>query len=95
MKRFLFFAAIIAAALDADSLEIWTDVDGFMTADPRKDPTAQVIPEMTYEQAQVMCDAGAKVIYAPTLAPVAAKGIPVWVKNTFNPQTPGTVIQGN
>ena len=90
-----FTAAIIAAALDADSLEIWTDVDGFMTADPRKDPTAQVIPEMTYEQAQVMCDAGAKVIYAPTLAPVAAKGIPVWVKNTFNPQTPGTVIQGN
>ena len=90
-----FTAAIIAAALDADSLEIWTDVDGFMTADPRKDPTAQVIPEMTYEQAQVMCDAGAKVIYAPTLAPVAAKGIPVWVKNTFNPQAPGTVIQGN
>lgn len=90
-----FTAAIIAAALDADSLEIWTDVDGFMTADPRKDPTAQVIPEMTYEQAQVMCDAGAKVIYAPTLAPVAAKGIPVWVKNTFNSQAPGTVIQGN
>lgn len=90
-----FTAAIIAAALDADSLEIWTDVDGFMTADPRKDPTAQVIPEMTYEQAQVMCDAGAKVIYSPTLAPVAAKGIPVWVKNTFNPQAPGTVIQGN
>ena len=90
-----FTAAIIAAALDADSLEIWSDVDGFMTADPRKDPTAQVIPEMTYEQAQVMCDAGAKVIYAPTLAPVAAKGIPVWVKNTFNPQAPGTVIQGN
>ena len=85
--------AILAAILDADCLEIWTDVDGFMTADPRKDPNATVIPEMTYEQAQEMCDAGAKVIYPPTIAPVAGKGIPVWVKNTFNPTAPGTVIK--
>ena len=85
--------AILAAILDASSLEILTDVDGFMTADPRKDPTATVIPEMTYEQAQEMCDAGAKVIYPPTIAPVAGKGIPVWVKNTFNPDAPGTVIK--
>ena len=66
-----FTAALIAAALNAECLEIWTDVDGFMTADPRTDPTAEVIPVMTYEQAQRMCDAGAKVIYAPTIAPVA------------------------
>lgn len=88
-----FTGAILAAILDADCLEIWTDVDGFMTADPRKDPNATVIPEMTYEQAQEMCDAGAKVIYPPTIAPVAGKGIPVWVKNTFNPTAPGTVIK--
>lgn len=85
--------AILAAILNASCLEIWTDVDGFMTADPRKDPNATVIPEMTYEQAQEMCDAGAKVIYPPTIAPVAGKGIPVWVKNTFNPTAPGTVIK--
>lgn len=88
-----FTAALIAAALDAECLEIWTDVDGFMTADPRTHPDATVIPTMTYEQAQAMCDAGAKVIYAPTLHPVAQKHIPVWVKNTFNPQAPGTVIK--
>ena len=86
-------AALVAAALHADSLEIWTDVDGFMTADPRTHPDAVVIDEMTYEQAQAMCDAGAKVIYAPTLKPVAKLGIPVWVKNTFNPAARGTVIK--
>lgn len=85
-------AAILAALLDAESLEIWTDVDGFMTADPRTHPDATVIPQMTYAQAQEMCDAGAKVIYPPTIAPVAMKHIPVWVKNTFNPSAPGTVI---
>ena len=85
-------AAILASQLDAESLEIWTDVDGFMTADPRTHPDATVIPQMTYEQAQAMCDAGAKVIYPPTIAPVAMKRIPVWVKNTFNPSAPGTVI---
>lgn len=88
-----FTAALIAAALDAECLEIWTDVDGFMTADPRTNPTATVIPSMTYAEAQRMCDAGAKVIYPPTIAPVALKRIPVWVKNTFNPTAPGTVIK--
>jgi aspartokinase/homoserine dehydrogenase 1 len=85
-------AAILAALLDAEALEIWTDVDGFMTADPRTHPDAVVIPQMTYAEAQRMCDAGAKVIYPPTIAPVAMKHIPVWVKNTFNPAAPGTVI---
>ena len=87
-----FTAALIAAALDAGALEIWTDVDGFMTADPRTNPDATVIPQMTYAQAQEMCEAGAKVIYTPTLGPVAFKHIPVWVKNTFNPSAKGTVI---
>lgn len=87
-----FTAALIAAALDASALEIWTDVDGFMTADPRTNPDATVIPEMTYAQAQAMCEAGAKVIYTPTIGPVALKHIPVWVKNTFNPSAKGTVI---
>jgi aspartokinase/homoserine dehydrogenase 1 len=85
-------AAILASLLDAETLEIWTDVDGFMTADPRTHPDATVIPQMTYAQAQEMCDAGAKVIYPPTIAPVAMKHIPVWVKNTFNPSAAGTVI---
>lgn len=89
-----FTAALVAAALHASCLEIWTDVDGFMTADPRTHPDATVIPTMTYAQAQAMCDAGAKVIYPPTLAPVAALDIPVWVKNTFNPTATGTVIRG-
>ena len=87
-----FTAALIAAALDAEALEIWTDVDGFMTADPRTNPDATVIPQMTYAQAQEMCEAGAKVIYTPTLGPVAFKHISVWVKNTFNPSATGTVI---
>ena len=87
-----FTAALIAAALDAEALEIWTDVDGFMTADPRTNPDATVIPQMTYAQAQEMCEVGAKVIYTPTLGPVAFKHIPVWVKNTFNPSATGTVI---
>ena len=87
-----FTAALIADALDAEALEIWTDVDGFMTADPRTNPDATVIPQMTYAQAQEMCEAGAKVIYTPTLGPVAFKHIPVWVKNTFNPSATGTVI---
>lgn len=87
-----FTAALIAAVLDAEALEIWTDVDGFMTADPRTNPDATVIPQMTYAQAQEMCEAGAKVIYTPTLGPVAFKHIPVWVKNTFNPTATGTVI---
>ena len=85
-------ASIVASALNADSLEIWTDVDGFMTADPKVDPTATVIRQMTYEQAQHMCDQGAKVIYAPTIKPMAEKHIPIWVKNTFNRGATGTLI---
>ena len=87
-------AAIVAAVLQADALEIWTDVDGFMTADPRTHADATVLPRMTYAQAQQMCDAGARVIYPPTIAPVAQRNIPVWVKNTFNPDAPGTLIIG-
>lgn len=85
-------AAIVASALNANSLEIWTDVDGFMTADPKKDPSATVIRQMTYAQAQEMCDKGAKVIYAPTIKPMAEKNIPIWVKNTFNRTALGTLI---
>lgn len=85
-------AAIVASALNASCLEIWTDVDGFMTADPKKDPNATVIRQMTYDQAQEMCDNGAKVIYAPTIKPVAEKKIPIWVKNTFNRTALGTLI---
>lgn len=87
-----FTAALIAAALHAECLEIWTDVDGFYDKDPRKHEDARLLPEMTYQQAQELCDAGAKVIYPPTLRPVADLGIPVWVKNTFNPTSPGTII---
>ena len=85
-------AAIVASALNASCLEIWTDVDGFMTADPKKDPNATMIRQMTYEQAQEMCDKGAKVVYAPTIRPVAEKKIPIWVKNTFNRTALGTLI---
>ena len=85
-------AAIVASALKASSLEIWTDVDGFMTADPKVDPNATVIRHMTYAQAQEMCDKGAKVIYAPTIKPVAELNIPIWVKNTFNRSATGTLI---
>lgn len=86
-------AALIAAALDADSLEIWTDVDGFYDSDPRRNPDAKLFAEMTFDQAQQLCDAGAKVIYPPTLQPVRDAGVPVWVKNTFNPAAPGTLIR--
>lgn len=86
-------AAIIAAALDAEALEIWTDVDGFMTADPRVIPTAYTINELSYIEAMELCNFGAKVIYPPTIYPVCVKNIPIKVKNTFNPQSPGTVIK--
>lgn len=90
-----FTAAIVAAALNASCLEIWTDVDGFMTADPRTHADARVMPHMTYAKASQMCRDGAKVIYFPTISPVEKKGIPLWVKNTFNPTAPGTLIDGN
>ena len=86
-------AAIIAAALDAEVLEIWTDVDGFMTADPRVIKTAYTIQELSYIEAMELCNFGAKVIYPPTIYPVCVKNIPVKVKNTFNPDAPGTIIK--
>lgn len=86
-------ASIIAAALDAETLEIWTDVDGFMTADPRVISTSYVINELSYQEAMELCNFGAKVIYPPTLHPVRAKHIPIRIKNTFNPGAPGSVIK--
>ena len=86
-------ASIIAAALDADVLEIWTDVDGFMTADPRVIHSAYTINELSYVEAMELCNFGAKVIYPPTIYPVCVKNIPIRVKNTFNPEHPGTLIK--
>ncbi len=86
-------AAIIAAALNADSLEIWTDVDGFMTADPRVISTAYTISELSYAEATELCNFGAKVVYPPTIYPVYHKNIPILIKNTFNPDAAGTVIK--
>lgn len=86
-------AAIIAAAMDAEILEIWTDVDGFMTADPRVIHTAYTINELSYTEAMELCNFGAKVIYPPTIYPVCIKNIPIRVKNTFNPSFAGTLIK--
>lgn len=86
-------AAIIAAALGANSLEIWTDVDGFMTADPRVISTAYTISELTYVEATELCNFGAKVVYPPTIYPVCHKNIPILIKNTFNPDAAGTIIR--
>ena len=86
-------AAIIAAALDAEILEIWTDVDGFMTADPKVIKTAYTINELSYIEAMELCNFGAKVIYPPTIYPVCVKNIPIRVKNTFNPTGVGTIIK--
>lgn len=85
-------AALLAAGLDATALEIWTDVDGVLTADPRRVKKAFSIPEMTYAEAMEMSHFGAKVIYPPTIQPVLAKKIPMWIKNTFNPSHPGTLV---
>lgn len=85
-------ASIMAAALDAEVLEIWTDVDGFMTADPRVIDNAYVIDHLTFTEAMELCNFGAKVIYPPTIYPVYHKNIPILVKNTFNPTAPGTLI---
>lgn len=88
-------ASIIAATLGADSLEIWTDVDGFMTADPRVIPTAYTISSLSYIEAMELCNFGAKVIYPPTIYPVCVKNIPILVKNTFNPESAGTIIKSS
>lgn len=86
-------AAIIAAALNAEVLEIWTDVDGFMTADPRVISSAYPIKELSYVEAMELCNFGAKVVYPPTIYPVCMKNIPIKVKNTFNPNAEGTIIK--
>ena len=85
-------AAIIASALQASMLEIWTDVDGFMTADPRIIDNAYVIEKLSFIEAMELCNFGAKVIYPPTIFPVYHKNIPVKIKNTFNPEAEGTFI---
>lgn len=85
-------AAILAAALSASLLEIWTDVDGFMTADPKVISKAYVIEKLSFIEAMELCNFGAKVIYPPTIFPVYHKNIPIVIKNTFNPEAPGTFI---
>lgn len=86
-------AAILAAALHAEVLEIWTDVDGFMTADPKIIKSAYTINELSYIEAMELCNFGAKVIYPPTIYPVCVQNIPIKVKNTFKPKGRGTVIR--
>ena len=86
-------AAIIAASVHAKLLEIWTDVSGMMTADPRLTSNARIIPNISYQEAMELSHFGAKVIYPPTIQPVMSKGIPVWIKNTFAPDDMGTVIE--
>ncbi len=85
-------ASIIAAALQVDNLEIWTDVSGMMTADPRLANNAKIIPHISYQEAMELSHFGAKVIYPPTIQPVMGKGIAVWIKNTFAPTDAGTLI---
>lgn len=86
-------AAIIASAVGASILEIWTDVSGMMTADPRLTSNARIIPQITYQEAMELSHFGAKVIYPPTIQPVMNKNIPVWIKNTFSPTDEGTLIE--
>jgi bifunctional aspartokinase / homoserine dehydrogenase 1 len=86
-------AAIYGNALNSTRIEIWTDVSGMMTADPRLVSNARVIPDISYQEAMELSHFGAKVIYPPTLQPVMNKNIPVWIKNTFAPQDPGTLIE--
>jgi len=86
-------AAIFGSMLSAGSIEIWTDVSGMMTADPRLVSHARVIPNISYHEAMELSHFGAKVIYPPTLRPVMSKGIPVRIKNTFSPSDPGTLIE--
>jgi bifunctional aspartokinase / homoserine dehydrogenase 1 len=86
-------AAIFGNTLECNAIEIWTDVSGMMTADPRLVSNARVIPDISYQEAMELSHFGAKVIYPPTLQPVMNKGIPVWIKNTFAPSDPGTLIE--
>lgn len=87
--------AIYAAALKASALEIWTDVSGMMTADPRMVTNAKEIPQISYQEAMELSHFGAKIIYPPTIQPVMYQNIPVWIKNTFEPNHPGTIIENH
>ncbi len=86
-------AAIIGGALRASAIEIWTDVDGVLTADPRSVATATVLPQITYRQAMEMSYFGAKVLHPSAIAPAVAASVPILIKNTLNPAAPGTVIK--
>lgn len=86
-------AAIYASALDASVVEIWTDVPGIMTANPKDVSAAKTVSEMSYAAARSMAERGAKVLYAPTVAPAMAKSIPINIRNTFDPRHPGTMIE--
>ncbi|HJS55910.1 MAG TPA: bifunctional aspartate kinase/homoserine dehydrogenase I [Chitinophagaceae bacterium] len=88
-----FTAAIVASAIKANVLEIWTDVSGMMTADPRLTNNARIIPRISYQEAMELSHFGAKVVYPPTIQPVMSLGIPVWIKNTFAPADEGTLIE--
>ena len=85
-------ASVLAATLKADALEIWTDVDGFMTADPKVISNAYVIEHLTFVEAMELCNFGAKVIYPPTIFPAYHNNIPISIRNTFNPDAPGTYV---
>jgi bifunctional aspartokinase / homoserine dehydrogenase 1 len=87
-----FSASIFAALLEANSLTIWTDVDGVLSADPRRVPDALVLPELSYQEAAELAYFGAKVVHPNTMFPVIARGIPIWIRNSFNPEVAGTKI---
>ena len=86
-------AGILGAVLQADDVWIWTDVDGVMTADPRLVPNAQVIPLLSYNEVGELAYFGAKILHPRTIRPVVDRGIPLWIKNTFNPAHPGTLVE--
>jgi aspartokinase/homoserine dehydrogenase 1 len=88
-------ASIFGALLDADEVHIWTDVDGVMSGDPRRVPEAKIIDEMSYSEAMELAYFGAKVIHPQTMAPAVGRGIPIWIRNTFNAAHPGTKISAS
>src|SRR5262249_43678622 len=90
-----FSASIFGALLGAESIIIWTDVDGVLSADPRRVPDAVVIPDLSYQEASELAYFGAKVVHPSTMFPAVARGIPVWIKNTFNPEARGTNISAS
>src|SRR5690606_18255320 len=87
-----FSASIFGALLDAEEIHIWTDVDGVLSADPRLVPEAKVIDSLSYSEAMELAYFGAKVIHPQTMAPAVLKSIPIWIRNSFAPEKPGTLI---